>query len=200
MPRAALFVLSTCAATIALGAFAQESPDSIVEESSPATQQIESELRAPMSVPAPAAPANDTTVSSSVAETSATTATVTEAEEEGALDTSPIPAQPMSSLSGIRLRVLDKVTARISVLEGPLGGVQNFGNLEIITRVCWKAPPTAQPDNAALLDIYERKAGASPQRIFTGWMFSSSPAISALEHPVYDITVLECREAKSDAL
>ena len=32
--------------------------------------------------------------------------------------------------------------------------------------------------------------------IFSGWMFASSPALSALDHPVYDIWVLECKSNK----
>ena len=173
--------------------YAQESPDSVVEEGDPATRAMENELQVPaVSAPPPLTPPMGTP-----------DATAVPAEGEGAASATAITdiaPDPLASLNGIKLQVLDKVTARISVLEGPLGGVQNFGNLEIIARVCWKSPPTAQPENAALLDIYESKAGASPKRIFTGWMFSSSPALSALEHPVYDITVLECREVKSDAL
>lgn len=73
-----------------------------------------------------------------------------------------------------------------------MGTVMNFGTLEIIARRCWKAPPEERPENAALLEIREIKAGEGPQRIFLGWMFSSSPGLSGLEHPVYDINILSC--------
>jgi hypothetical protein len=92
----------------------------------------------------------------------------------------------------IVLQGLNKVTGHISRLEGPLGTVLRFDNLEIIARRCWKAPPEEQPENAALLDISELKSGEGPAQIFLGWMFSSSPGLSGLEHPVYDITVLSC--------
>lgn len=98
----------------------------------------------------------------------------------------------VKDINAIRLQGLNKVTARISTLSGPLGTVMRFGNIEIIAHRCWKAPPDQQPENAALLEIRELHANESPQIIFQGWMFSSSPALSALEHAVYDITVLAC--------
>src|ERR1044072_3685949 len=52
-----------------------------------------------------------------------------------------------------------------------------------------------RPENGACLEIYEERAGEAGERLFAGWMFSSSPALSALEHPVYDVTLLECKGA-----
>jgi hypothetical protein len=97
----------------------------------------------------------------------------------------------------IVLQGLNKVTGRISKIEGPLGTALRFGNIEIIARRCWSAPPEERPENAALLEISELKAGEGSQRIFLGWMFSSSPGLSGLEHPVYDVSVLAC-ELRSD--
>jgi len=98
--------------------------------------------------------------------------------------------------NAIVLQGLNKVTGHISTLQGPVGTILRFGNLEIIPRHCWKSQPEDRPENAALLDISELKPGEPPQRIFLGWMFSSSPGLSGLEHPVYDITVLSCEESK----
>jgi hypothetical protein len=95
------------------------------------------------------------------------------------------------------LQGLNKVTGHVSKFEGPLGTVMNFGTLEIIARRCWKASPEERPENAALLEIREVKAEEGAQKIFLGWMFSSSPGLSGLEHPVYDVTVLSC-EAVAD--
>ena len=92
----------------------------------------------------------------------------------------------------IILQGLNKVTGHISKLEAPVGTVMRFGNLEIIGRRCWQSPPDEQPENAGLLEIWELKPGESHQRIFLGWIFSSSPGLSGLEHPVYDVTMLEC--------
>lgn len=95
----------------------------------------------------------------------------------------------------ILLQGLNKVTGHTSRLESPVGVTARFGTLEIIARRCWKSAPEERPENAALLEISELKAGEPPERVFLGWMFSSSPGLSGLEHAVYDITVLSC-EAK----
>lgn len=94
------------------------------------------------------------------------------------------------------LQGLNKVTARISELEATLGTAMRFGNLEIIVKRCWQAPPSALPENAALLEIIDRKPGEAPEIAYNGWMFSSSPSLAGIEHPVYDVTVLRCERRK----
>ena len=100
------------------------------------------------------------------------------------------------------LQGLDKVTARVSTIEAPIGAVVRFGTLEVIVRHCDKRPPEETPESAAFLDIWEVRPGEAAVTLFRGWMFASSPALSALEHPVYDIWVLECggEQVSGDAL
>ncbi len=93
------------------------------------------------------------------------------------------------------LQGLNKITARVSTIEAPLERPVRFGTLEITVRTCHKAPPEKPPESAAYLDIRDLKPGERPTELFLGWMFASSPALSALEHPVYDIWVLDCRVA-----
>ena len=92
------------------------------------------------------------------------------------------------------MQALDKITARISTLSAPVGEPRQFGTLEVTVWRCAFHPPEETPENAAFVVI--RDLGydptAAPTEVFSGWMFSSSPAISALEHPVYDITLLAC--------
>ncbi|MBT4932859.1 MAG: DUF2155 domain-containing protein [Rhodospirillaceae bacterium] len=90
------------------------------------------------------------------------------------------------------LQGLDKVTARVSTIEVPLGDTAKFGALEIIVRACDKRPPEETPESAAFLDVWEVRPGEPAVSIFRGWMFASSPALSALEHPVYDVWLLDC--------
>lgn len=90
------------------------------------------------------------------------------------------------------LRGLDKVTARTSAIEVPVGETVQFGTLQISVRACDKTPPEETPEAAAFLQISETKRGEETQAIFSGWMFASSPALSALEHPVYDVIVVDC--------
>jgi hypothetical protein len=93
-----------------------------------------------------------------------------------------------------RLQTLDKITARISTLDVPIGLTTRFGTLELYVHSCNYRPPDHPPDHAALLEIrsVDYDGWVTEMPIFSGWMFASSPAISGLEHPVYDITVLSC--------
>lgn len=92
------------------------------------------------------------------------------------------------------LRAMDKITARVSTITVPVGDTVAFGSLQITARACDKRPPEETPEASAYLDVIEEKPGESPQPRFNGWMFASSPALSALEHPVYDIWVLDCSD------
>lgn len=88
---------------------------------------------------------------------------------------------------------LDKITARVVTIEAPVGEPVRFGTLEIIARACQKRRPEENPESAAFLDIWDTRPGQPAQSVFRGWMFASSPALSAMEHPVFDIWVLDCR-------
>jgi hypothetical protein len=101
-----------------------------------------------------------------------------------AADTIP---EPIALLQG-----LDKTSARVSKLQAPLNTPVRFGDLSIVVRDCEKNPPDQRPENAAFLEISELPTGEPPKLLFSGWMFSSSPALSALENPIYDVNVLDC--------
>ena len=94
---------------------------------------------------------------------------------------------------GAVLQGLDKVTARISEIIVRLDEPVRFGTLEITVRACHRTPPEEPPESAAFLDIWEVRRGEAAESLFRGWMFASSPALSALEHPVYDVWMLDCR-------
>ena len=88
---------------------------------------------------------------------------------------------------------LDKVTARVSTFQAPLGVTVRFGTLEISVKSCDRTPPEEPPESAVFLEVMEKRPDEPVTELFRGWMFSSSPALSALEHPVYDVWVLECQ-------
>ena len=95
------------------------------------------------------------------------------------------------------LQGLDKTTARISKFDAPIGQAVRFGTLVITVRACIKHPPEEEPESAAFLQIDEVRQGERnsvvSQQVFSGWMFASSPALSALENPIYDVGVLDCK-------
>ena len=113
-----------------------------------------------------------------------------------ALPAVPPPAAPAGrSLlvgTGAVLQGLDKITARVRQIEVALNETVAFGTLRITVRACRKAPPEDAPESAVFLEIVEARQGQSATRVFSGWMFASSPALSALEHPVYDVWVTDC--------
>jgi hypothetical protein len=99
-------------------------------------------------------------------------------------------AEPLAQMQG-----LDKITARVSQFNAPVGATVRFGTLSVIVRDCRRSPPEERPENAAFVEIYEDRPGEAKERLFSGWMFSSSPALSALDHAVYDVNLLACRPA-----
>ena len=90
------------------------------------------------------------------------------------------------------LQTLDKVTARVSTVTVSVGDLLDLGPLQIIAKHCDKRLPEEPPETIAFLDIWENRVGQLPSSIFRGWMFASSPGLNALEHPVYDVWLLDC--------
>lgn len=92
------------------------------------------------------------------------------------------------------LQILNKTTAKSSVVEVAVGNSIDVGQLNIKVGKCWQAPLDQKPDSRILLEISEKKSDNEITRIFFGWMISSSPSISSLEHPIYDVTALNCKK------
>lgn len=97
------------------------------------------------------------------------------------------------------LQTLDKVTARTATVTLPVGKPSAVGPLFVEVQTCQKTPPTEQPEAAAFLQVWEAKPKnqtadnrTQSQWVFSGWMFASSPALSAMNHPIYDVWVKDC--------
>ena len=97
------------------------------------------------------------------------------------------------------LRGLDKTTGIAHDFTAPIGKKVKFGTLEVLARSCVKRPPEETPEVSSYLEIYDTpiqdadKPAAPEQKIFSGWMFWSSPALNALQHPSYDVWVMDCK-------
>lgn len=107
----------------------------------------------------------------------------------------------MEDYPSVRLQGLDKSVGRTITFEARVGSTIEYGPLYIKINSCRKAPPIEKPESAAFLQIWEVPPGQEKsQWVFSGWMFASSPALSAMDHPVYDIWVLDCigREEPND--
>ena len=114
---------------------------------------------------------------------------------------------------GAVLRGLDKITGQATDRAVDVGETVIFGSLKVTLRACHQAPPIETPESAAFLQVDDLGLGTaipegeltpvsadSESRIFSGWMFASSPGLSALEHPVYDVWVIRCKALSPDIL
>lgn len=102
------------------------------------------------------------------------------------------PTPPPTWVAGrvAELQALDKVNARHSTLTVKVGDVAQFGSLQVMVRACVTRPPDQAQDSAAFLAITDSKGDGLA---FKGWMVASQPALSMLQHPVFDIRVTGCK-------
>ena len=88
---------------------------------------------------------------------------------------------------------LDKITARIQTFEVDVGKTYKFGVLDIFVERCVFSKPIFKPESLAFIKIKDNSDRLSEVK-FSGWMFASSPALNALENPVYDVSILDCKK------
>ncbi len=93
---------------------------------------------------------------------------------------------------------LDKITARIISFEVAIGETVQFGALRVTPRVCYTRPPTETPLTSAFAEVDEVLLNDEIKRIFTGWMFASSPGLHAVEHPVFDVWLTNCKMSSGE--
>lgn len=92
---------------------------------------------------------------------------------------------------------LDKITGRIISFDVYIGETVQFGALQVVPRVCYSRPPTETPQTTAFVEADEITLNNEVRRIFTGWMFASSPGLHAIEHAVYDVWLTDCKQSSS---
>lgn len=97
-------------------------------------------------------------------------------------------ANPTATFSG-----LDKISGRIIQFDVALNETVQFGALQVTPRACFTRPATETQNTTAFVEIDEITLKAEIRRIFNGWMFASSPGLSAVEHPIYDIWLIDCK-------
>jgi len=96
---------------------------------------------------------------------------------------------------------LDKITARIKTFEIQVGIPKKFGILDIDLQKCVYSLPLDEPESIAYIKVLDKSDKYSVTKdklsIFEGWIFASSPALNAMEHPVYDVSLISCRKDKT---
>ena len=141
-----------------------------------------------------------------------------ESDEDGELEEEELlPEVRYDEFRTAKLRALDKITGRSTDITVIADAPVVFGSLNVELKACYQTPPELPPESAAFMIIKSTQAvrvanmtdavsaedvdtvSEDNPRLFSGWMFASSPGLSALEHPVYDIWVISCTtEAPSD--
>jgi hypothetical protein len=116
-------------------------------------------------------------------------------------DTSPqpgdevIPEPPSQKIAnkGALFSGLDKITGRIINFDVAIGETVQFGALQVTPRICYTRPPTEAANTDAFIEVDEVTLQGEIKRIFSGWVFASSPGLHAVEHPIYDVWLTDCK-------
>ncbi|WP_354186910.1 DUF2155 domain-containing protein [Bartonella japonica] len=114
----------------------------------------------------------------------------------------------LSSISGVQAeRVsngiavfsgLDKITGRTTRFEVSLGEVHQYGALQVTPRACYTSSKDEATRTTSFVEVNEIALDKKVRRIFTGWMFADSPGLNAVEHPIYDVWLKDCKQNSSN--
>jgi hypothetical protein len=104
------------------------------------------------------------------------------------------PPPPLASAPGtiLMLRGLDKITGKPTDISAPIGKPVHFATLTITARYCYSTPASETPETSAFLQIEDHRPDQPTKRVFSGWMYASSPGLNGMEHPLYDVWVINC--------
>ncbi|GLS87168.1 hypothetical protein GCM10010873_21420 [Cypionkella aquatica] len=98
-------------------------------------------------------------------------------------------AQDVADAPGAKLRLLDKLTGKVTDLDLSSGQSETVGRLTVQMDACRYDPENPAAEAFAHLTILDAML---PDPVFNGWMTASSPALSALDNARYDVWVLRC--------
>lgn len=101
----------------------------------------------------------------------------------------PKPSGPLTLI----MRGLDKITGRATTVLVPVGGSATYATFTVTARYCYSTPSTETPESVAFVQVDDHRPNQAAHRIFSGWMYASSPGLHGVEHPLYDIWLITCR-------
>jgi hypothetical protein len=102
-------------------------------------------------------------------------------------------SNPVAEFTG-----LDKITGQIRTFDVLIDETVQFGALQLTPRVCYSRPPTEPPRTTTFVEVDEVTLDRKIQRIFTGWMFAGSPGLNAVDHPIYDVWLTNCKTSSDE--
>ncbi len=111
----------------------------------------------------------------------------------------PSPVAPQGGTQLV-LRGLEKITGRPTSITAPIGKPVKFATLTITARYCYSTPPSETPETTAFVQIDDNRPDQPARRVFSGWMYGSTPGLNGVEHPLYDVWVISCNNAPAQAV
>lgn len=98
-------------------------------------------------------------------------------------------SNPVAVFSG-----LDKITGRITTFDAYVGETVQFGALQVTPKACYTRDESEAQRIDSFLEVDEITLDRKIKRIFNGWMFADSPALNAIEHPIFDVWLKDCKQ------
>ena len=95
---------------------------------------------------------------------------------------------PVAVFSG-----LDKITGRITSFDVYFDETVQFGARQVTPKVCYTSAEGEATRTDAFIEVDEITLDREIRQIFSGWMFADSPGLNAVEHPVYDVWLKDCK-------
>ena len=93
----------------------------------------------------------------------------------------------------VNLTALDKITAKTSSIKLEIGEKKYFGALEIKALKCQYSKNKDATDTVAYLQVKDLSTEDNNQVfLFNGWTFASSPTLKSIDHPIYDLWIINC--------
>ena len=104
-------------------------------------------------------------------------------------------AEPITG-SFAKLNLLDKTTNKVTQKIINVDSVIDWDSLNIQIYACYISPPEVIPEDYVLLEVKDILS-KKKEHIYRGWMISSSPDVTPLEHPIYDLWLIDCMVDKA---
>ncbi|MBL0374810.1 DUF2155 domain-containing protein [Rhizobium sp. KVB221] len=97
---------------------------------------------------------------------------------------------PVAVFSG-----LDKITGRTTSFDVYIDETVQFGALQVTPKVCYSRDESEPQKISGFIEVDEITLDRKIRRIFTGWMFAASPGLNAVDHPIYDVWLTDCKQS-----
>ena len=93
-------------------------------------------------------------------------------------------------------KLLNKTTNKVTTKDILVSSKISWETLNIEVLYCGSTPPTEIPEDYVLIDVYDTINNENIN-IYKGWMISSSPDVTPLENPIYDLWLVDCSNDKT---